>query len=131
MVIVIVPYPCGTIFSIILIIAGIVTLPGNLGSGISMIIVGIVFLAINEALTGSDKPRRVPRRNQGSVSLADKSNLSRMGYNIGYFCPKCGIEYDGTNTSRICPTCQIPLKTKESSFSKTQENARSFYFENQ
>ncbi len=130
MVIFIVPYPCGTIFSIFLIIMGIFTLPANPEGGISMIIFGTIFLIINQAITGSGRSQGSPLDLRSS-SHYNRQQLGGMRDGLTYFCPECGIEYTTTNASNLCPSCQIPLKTKPTMNSGFQNKQKSFYFDNQ
>ena len=129
-VIVIVPYPCGSIFAIILIVMGIFTLPVDPGGGISTIIFGIIILAINQAMVGYGRQRGSPVGIRGTNSYSNRHSRG-MGDEMVYYCQKCDIEFVLSNTSNLCPNCQLPLKTKESSFSEIKEQRKTFYFENQ
>ena len=130
MVIVIVPYPCGTIAGIILIIMGIFTLPVDPEGGISTIILGIIILAINRAIVGASRPRRSLLGIQGT-SYNNKNHSRSTGNITVNFCEQCDIEFTMTSIGNLCPNCQLPLKTKTSSFSGRQEPKKSFHFENQ
>jgi hypothetical protein len=130
MVVVFVPYPCGTIFSIILIIGGILSLPADPEGGFSMIIFGIIVLAINQAIVGSSRSRGIPVSGRGSV-IHNRAYSTGNGNALRSFCPKCRIEYTTTNQNNLCPNCQVHLKTKPTSYLDLKEEKKPFYFENQ
>ncbi|MHA1975747.1 MAG: hypothetical protein ACW98F_18000 [Candidatus Hodarchaeales archaeon] len=129
MVIIIVPYPCGTIFSILLIIMGVLTLPIDPGGGFSMIIFGTILLVINQALSGSRRSMGSPIGLRGATHT-NRSFSKGRAYNLIYYCPRCNMEFNVSNTSNLCPNCQVPLKTKTGDYSNAEKPRRSFYFEN-
>ena len=131
MVILIVPYPCGTIFSIILIISGILTLPTDPGSGISLIVVGVVLLGINQVLMGSSRPRGAPMMNRTPTSFNRSYNRSYSGGiqpKTAFICPQCNVEYRITSSNSLCPICQVPLESKSSEV-VVQETRTNYYFD--
>ena len=135
MVILIVPAPCGTIFSIFLIIFGILTLPTDPQGGISMIIVGVIFLGINQVILGSSRPRGASMMNR-PITFSNSNRSFTSSYTRGvkprtvFICPQCNVEYTTTNSNSLCPNCQVPLKAKISSFG-VQKHKTNNYFENQ
>ena len=130
MVMIIVPYPCGTIFSILLIIMGIFTLSVDTEGGFSMIIFGAIFLAINQAIAGSGRSRSSPTGLREN-SVYNHSNSGGLGNIMINYCPECSMEFTVTGTSNLCPNCQVPLQQKTGSYSRTQIPRKDFYFENQ
>ena len=127
--IIIVPYPCGTIFSVLLVIMGILTLPGDPGAGIGMIFTGIFFLVINQAIIGSSRRRGSPT-GLHNTSHHGRSQLGGIGEKPVLLCPKCDMEFTGTNSHMLCPNCQIPLERKFKTFSDAHAKPKAFYFEN-
>ena len=105
------PAPCGTIFSILLIIAGFISLFFDSYYGISLIVLGFINLIINEALQSSDTSRGTSPKTQ-NILYGRGTHLRNTEEKIRYYCPKCKMEFTSFLPNSLCPSCQIPLKKK-------------------
>ena len=113
MVILCMPSPCGTIFSILLIIAGFISLFFGSSFGISLIVFGFINLIINKAIQSSDTSRRTSPETQ-AILYQRGTHFKNPEEKIIYFCPKCQMEFTSFLPNSLCPSCQIPLKRNES-----------------
>ena len=111
MVILCMPSPCGTIFSLLLIIAGFLSLLSGSSFGVSLIVLGFINLIINEAIRSNNTSRGTSLDSR-NILYGRGPHFRNTEEKIIYFCPKCQMEFTSFLPNSLCPSCQIPLKKK-------------------
>jgi hypothetical protein len=130
MVVIIVPYPLGTIFAIFLILMGILNLGRDPAYGLALIVSGTIIILISQAIRGASTSRGSSPQYSNTRSYSH-GQVEGIGHGFVHFCPQCQIEYTSVKGNGLCPTCQIPLEMKPGYQSHTPPERKDFYFSNE